>query len=179
MLSTSESGFVPKASSPARAFYTRFDDIRDAIKRDERDNPQVTVSPQAAKLAKRFDNWGWPKGSETQLPTVVQVSIDRIEELRLALDQKYTPHSFKQPNQQMQVIGLQIIKETADVSWLLTEWFRDVHRRVANWAAWSGDLMPFAFDFNSKQFRAMAQDWSRKKCGDPMVWDKILQEILK
>jgi hypothetical protein len=166
--------FVPEIES-GKTFYTRFEAIQKAIKRDERDNPQVTVSPQAAKLAKRFDNWGWPKGSETQLPTVVQVSIDRIEELVTKLNGVYSVRQSPVENR----LVLEVIRQTADVNWLLTEWFRDVHRRVANWAAWSGDLMPFAFDFNSKQFRAMAQDWSRKKCGDPTVWDKILKEILK
>jgi hypothetical protein len=157
------------------SFYRKFVAIERAMKKNHKANPQVTVSPQAAKLAKRFDNWGWPKGSETQLPTVVQVSIDRIEELVTKLNGVYSVRQSPVENR----LVLEVIRQTADVNWLLTEWFRDVHRRVANWAAWSGDLMPFAFDFNSKQFRAMAQDWSRKKCGDPTVWDKILKEILK
>lgn len=164
--------YTPEAFS-GESFRNKFDAIKRAMERDG--GPAIAISTEAKEIAKRLDTYhNWPKGSASQLPKVVQQSLNnysvflkRLNKLRNAHEERHRIHRF--------------------LTWLaphlgrpkdfMVSWFETVLSRIAKWDEWSGDLKHFTFKHDHKIFMATGRGWAAEYFGDATAWNQIIGKL--
>lgn len=156
--------YVPEALC-AETFRKKFTQIERAMGRDkDAVAAEVKVSQEAKEMVDFYKNLGWPKGSKDLLPAATQLSLDNYHKFRKKLQQVKNP-----------LVGHaeQILIKFA--GGFIPTWFRLVHEKWANWPKWSADLKSMTFHPNHKLFVELARGWMRDYCGNPGVYDKLLE----
>jgi len=151
--------WTPKCYT-AKIFRDKFDRVVAAMKRGQRDNPQITVTPEAEKVVERLLMAHWPKGAGQQLPAFVQVSLDGYGWFRDQVIQQaelIDPNTASEPQERMRLTRHRnLLRHLVDVlpapSHFVETWFSNIWKRVNNWEAWSGNLAPLSFDVDSSEF---------------------------
>lgn len=162
---------VPSIDSGA-SFRRCFDWLEDLIEKDT--SFQVEVSPEAKEITKRIIGLGWPKGSKDQVETVVQLSINRFTILRQKIKQLIKESESTTDSRFLAFVN----KRMGHESYFVENWMRAVHKKVAKWKDWNGDLHPFAFDPRSKQFDSMGREWSIMFANNTQLWTKLKGELV-
>ena len=145
-----------------RQYYTK------VLQRMEKCQPKmVEVDAVLKATVGEIKGWGWPKGSKSQVGAACQLTFDVIKDFRKRIGKSNRS-------------GLS--------TWLLEggmgtplgfveEWMRKVHKRVANWDDWHGDLLkevpkPPADKRFNQWGREIAEVYSTAK-----AWDKLVAEV--
>lgn len=171
------SPYTPLAFS-ARGFDEKFERIEQAMLRGLKKTEEVTISPAAARIAKYLTNMLiWPKGSESQVPAVVQKSLDAAEDLKRRLLAREDRGGRGQAKTAAHVAGWTARTQLLYPSDFVQTWMQQLHYRLCNWQEWSGKLMPFAFRPDDDRFRNDGRGWAKEYCGNPDVWDQLMEEI--
>lgn len=167
-----ESMFVPHIED-ASSFRAKFGALEQAIKRQEAEHPApVEVTPQAKRIVERLSTLTWPQGSRSQLPQVVQKSLEAYKEWkRKCLAAQPVPDKLRGFEEELLNMVFWHSSE------FLEGWFRSVHKRVANWADWSGDLTHYTFAEDHVDFLKLGRAASERYSGSTKMWDRYLKFI--
>lgn len=134
------------------------------------------ISPQGREIVKRLtDTFIWPKGSESQLPVVVQRSLDAFDHFRNRL-RKIKAN----PSADRAVLGLadRVLAYTGHPEDFVYDWMRSLHKRLCHWRDWSGNNMAaFAFGPDATEFTADGRGWAEEYSDDPDLWGTLMKEV--
>lgn len=155
--------FVPLAYS-ADSFRSKFIRIEQAMKREFGD---VTVSPTARKIVERLEQLSWPKGSKSQLPKVVQLSLEGYRSFRKSL----------RGNNDDSTLSRFILRRLPSSEVFVREWMEDVHRQVAGWADWNGRLNSFVVGPEQSGLHLKCYGLAEEYCGDSDRWNRLFRSI--
>lgn len=163
--------YIPVALS-GEGFRSKFLQIELAMKRQDGDDVQVT--PEASKITKELiTRRTWPKESSKQLPQAVQVSLDNYTAFREALTRLRTS---AKSSKLVPLANYLTHKLSPPVSFV-TQWFLQVHDRIANWDQWNGKLASFAFRRDHPTFiTEFAGHAGRYATDGAARWREILKE---
>ncbi len=167
--------FVPRAHS-GKTFREKFIKIEDAIER--MGETPVEVSERAEKIVKRLQEWKWPKGSASQLPTVVQQSVE-FEDLfhkRLVKLLNAEPDKSTNSSQGRRRNMFNHILESFHPDFVF-QWFTTVYKQVQNWEAWNGNLTPHRLHHNAEKFRQYGRQLLISRGIPERQWDKLMEEV--
>lgn len=162
--------FTPQAYS-ARSFKEKYPAI---LKASSLQPVQVPVSKLAQEIVEILTIKHWPKGSATQLPNVVQHSLDnyvvflkKLRALREANDDlimeswlRYLTDNLHTPVNHV------------------TLWFEDIWLDYHRFERWTGNLTPSIWTPEHGRFSGKMCDLSNKWAGDERRWTRTL-ELLK
>lgn len=163
--------YVPQTWS-AKSFRLEFSKVEAAMERDRKRNPVVTVSANATKIVNRIKHLHWPKGSATQLPIVVQLSIDKIQKFRKHLLNRVMPDS------PLASLSGKVRAAVRAYEHVIEVYLKNnVYRRIAHWEKWNGNLIPYAWSPQSESVMANGRELAKKFTGKSENWDKLLKEI--
>ena len=151
--------WTPKCYTP-KIFREKFDRVIAAKKRDQQDRPTVDISQEAEKIVERLKAKQWPKGSGTQLPPFVQLSLNGYQWFQEQVIQKADqihPEDGTDSQERMRLTRhknlLDHLVDTLPApSHFVEMWFVNIWKRVNNWDAWNGNLSSLSFDVSSQQF---------------------------
>lgn len=163
--------YTPEAFC-GETFRKKFDRMEKAMARTA---PSVVVSDKALQVCELVRHRHWPKGSASQLPAVAQASLDNLSRLHQGLHALAVPINGDYrwvPYAEAALSNLQLSSVDLVAQWLLA-----VSGRIANWETWSGDLRYFTFSRSHKDFQARGREWMDAYCGNPNVWDKLMEAI--
>ncbi len=171
--------FVPEAFS-GESFRKKFTALERAADRDK--TAPVVITPQAVAIASRVTGLGWPKGSEKSIPGAAQVCLTayltwttRRRTFMALLDSTKSIGIDDTTRRRLLLFGKRVGQQLAAPEHFVEQWLRDVHKRVHNWAAWSGDLNPYLFKSNAKYFVAMGRGWAQQFCATASRWDTYIE----
>lgn len=131
----------------------------------EKQTPVVTVTPEASRVARRLAMMHWPKGSEEQLATAVQLSLDRLQQFKERLSGCNSPLAAK------------VRSRLADPLHFAEQWLVTANKRVRNWKDWSGRLLDLAVRVDCPQFQQEGRDWAQRATGRARPWDELMEEV--
>lgn len=153
--------FVPQIYS-AKAFRTKFDALESAMARKDkkaaRTSPGDVPDTVQAIYGSLILDLTWPKGSKTQLIECIMQSCsnyDKTREMviawrdRLKLEEEKSGWESGLPGVLTAMLDIYL----KGVDAFVEQWFREVHRQVTNWAAWSGELRGYIFTPTHKLFQ--------------------------
>lgn len=163
--------YVPE-SFCGESFRKKFPRIEAAMNRDRKQNPEVTITPATEGAFKRLRCLGWPKGTEAQLKTFVQLSTDRMRQFRDRLGKLL--HSEMHD---CSLVATTLVKHLDHAPALAEAWGHTVHARIANWKDFNGNLIPFAWDVSKPECRAELCGVVERKFGSRKPFDRIMKEI--
>ena len=119
--------YTPKAISGS-GFRAKFLSIEAAMQRMKPAIIEIEVTQQAKDIVKRLLQLRWPKGSEKQLPAMVQLSLNNYR--------SFYAHLRKDTRSASSYLHLRLPAPTAYV----TEFYIQLHAQVSTWDQWSGKL---------------------------------------
>lgn len=131
---------------------------------------KVEVGADALAIVKRLKMNRWPKGSAEQLPAAVQVSINALA-------------AFHRKVAEVRKESFELDRITSDyftytkINSFIEKWFNNVHKRIANWDAWSGNLDAYIFKHSSEQFQNHGKAISVNLCGKPYLWERLYERV--
>jgi hypothetical protein len=189
-----EDQFTPNASN-LKTFRKNFHRIQKAIPRFKNQNKkkiekqeldQIEVTPKAEKIVERLRMKRWTKNSSEALPKFVQLSLDnyektisRLHKLKSQEPEKNLDKKQKQNFQRRQRLLTHLCQSLPPSSHFIFTWFDNIWTRVHNWENWNGDLKPFSFSNDSKEFENIISDKVVSFCGDPSRTTKIISALKK
>lgn len=172
--------YVPVVLS-AKSFRTKFAGMEAAVRRQERDSPDIEITKQAEEVALRLNRMNsWLLRSKEEMPVVVQVSLNNV---RLFLDKinKYRTVLSKKP------YSKRILEEgfldkiqsnyAGGVESFVIHWMEKVNDRLLNWEGWSGKLLSWAFKEEHRTFQIMGKNWSEQYCGTAALWNQLMEKL--
>lgn len=173
---------LPPVFSPS-SFRNCFQWINDAIQKEDRDKPKP-VSTKAKVIARRLaTTMTWPKGSKAQLPAVVETSLVNARRFLKKLRRfEHPPDWGSSRCFQVDKLKARIeVKFSGGVSTFVERWFTYVHKRVASWNDWSGNLNYFAFVSTHKDFDRMGQEVAIEFAGTGGIalWRLLREEVCR
>jgi len=114
----------------------------------------------------------WPKGTKTQLMDAIQDSV-----LEYGVFWKALTDVTKRTDVDPKVLRFakELRSSIPSLKTFVRDWFEGIHKSVANWKDWSGNLRSMALRRDHKKFHSLGQGWSDDYCGDPSRWDKLLE----
>ncbi len=170
--------FWPKAySADSFCDEERYTKMRESIaeSRNEttaQDTIQIEVSEDAANIAERLQSeLNWPKGSSSQLPVVVQSSLDAYRRFRKIIARLAKSSS----DRGVQSFAEHLAESLPPAKSFVEGWLTDFNNRIADWDGWSGKITPFGID--DKQLRRKGSDWAQEFCGNTNRWDRLHTEL--
>lgn len=163
---------VPWAFS-AKSFRAKFYNIQMAMKIHQERNPTVVITETARQAAKRLGRRYWAKGSGGQLPLACQRSLEALDRFNAKL-KAYVATGGSDPK--VHSLARFITPKMTNMLFI-DNWFHRIHELVNGWEAWSGDLNPFIFSPENKQFRSLGHSWCRLYGMDAKVWDKLMETL--
>lgn len=167
---------IPEAYC-AKSFRDKFDRIEAAMKKDQASHPEVVITPEAQTIADRLCMKAWPKGSEGDVPMVVQVSLNNLREFQTKL-QNWTKAHWRHANPLVNFSKAYVLPEIADVGHFVEDWMKWVHGRIKGWDAWEGPLIRHVFHPDQKRFDALGAGWADAYAGNAKLWTQ-LREMLE
>jgi hypothetical protein len=145
--------------------------LQDLVNKHYRDNPDVAISEDAARIADRLKrSYRWPKGSAERLPIAVQNGLDNYRTFRAAIK-----GSFKDPKVQKFAVWL-ADGGTPSAIPFVEKWMERLFKSWAGNDKWSASLTAITFRTDSKSFREIGCGWARGR-GGPEVWDSLMEAI--
>jgi hypothetical protein len=155
----SQDQWTPKCYTP-KIFRQKFDRVIAAMKRDHQDKPTVDISKEAEKITERLKAKQWPKGSESQLPSFVQLSLDGYQWFQQQVIQKVDqlhPEAETDRQERMRLTRHKnllnhLVNTLPAPSHFVEMWFDNIWKRVNTWDSWNGNLSSLSFDVGSTQF---------------------------
>lgn len=172
--------FVPLAFS-AKAFRLKFPQIELAMQRDI--GSDFEISDEARNVLRRIQNLSWPKIKEDQLLQCIQISLNNYQEFIQKLQSFEVSCTFMKRAEFLPVKDLfrfsanWLNGKTGSPESFVQEWMVSVHKDVANWKDWSGDIIKQAFHHEHKRFKARGRSWALEYCSDPSRWDQLMERI--
>src|SRR6185295_17314531 len=177
-----------------KTFYDRFADMQDKMKRTTKPlitmpdkSTPVILEPEVVEIVDELKTLGWPKGSLTNLPEATARTYDAMKAMYSKLyrvKKRIAEGDTLQGRTPMEMRELaHYIEEVIAVMGMhaqsaATHWMRSVHKRVANWADWSGDLKSYVFSYSNKQFLSLLADVSRRYDSGNPKWVPFFLESL-
>jgi hypothetical protein len=158
--------YIPE-SYCAKSFRDKFLRIESAMKRDAKQNPQVTISPATESAVRRLHRLTWPKGSRIQVSTLVQASADAIKALRTRLS--------KHAGNLERADGA-LYRHLSDPDFHAEQWAARVHARICNWPEFNGKLAPFVWSLNRAECQADLCEVVERRFGSRKPFDVFLKE---
>ena len=146
---------------------------------------EVTISLAAHDLVATLRRERWPMGSDKQLATVIQLSLDAhsaILKRTYQLWQDRKAQDAAKPKPKKADRHLLFLEELWRAFFQRSEnfveaWMKMIHKSVANWDAWNGDLRSHVFHFDHQKFQRMGQRFTSNYCGREEEWNQFCQEF--
>lgn len=173
--------YIPQAYS-AKGFREKFEAIERAMLRDQKRNPQLTISDLAKEIAGNCRNVNWPKGSDAKLPIAVQLSLDNFVKLHKA-HSEYGKELEKLSRNKSANISLcsfwmTMSTELHNAKSFIMRWFTIyIHKRRAKWKDWNGDLVKDAFSKDHPFFQEIGKKLSNDFSGSLQHWKTYMERI--
>jgi hypothetical protein len=176
--------FTPQIFS-GEAFRKKFPQLEKQVARDlTLDTPPT---PEAVAVAGRLRMLGWPKGSGEALPAAVQRSLDayrtwchRVCEMRRRLKMDDLAEDIGTWRQKLLVFGDWLYNgKHGGPEYFVEMHFQAVHRRVTGWHDWRGNLEPFVFDPEGKDFQEAQHAAAADFCGQPSDYWTRFKELME
>lgn len=139
----------------------------------------VPVGSLAKVIYKRLKGLGWPKGSEEQLPTQIQLSLDRYFDLKMRVDKYY--RRLKPGRNSVEKAWfnyvLHVHRTLPMVDTFIENWFRHVNSDVQRWENWNGDLSKQSFTLEQGRFVANMRTDAVRYGMSARSFDKLLEGL--
>ncbi len=153
--------FWPKCVT-GKTFCERYEDIQDAKHKLEQDRLKahpaestIEVSDKAQKIVDYLrEEYKWPKGSSSQLPNLVQTSLDYLNVL-IQRCQFLSDHDDRKLRDRVS----QLRDNLGSPVSFTTNWFKQLHGEMSKWKEWSGDLKPFSISRSCKKLDGLIRGW--------------------
>lgn len=151
----------------------------------ENDSSRIIISPAASELAEKLSYLKWPKGSESQLPQAIQITLDNFDLFSSKLESYAKNHPNNNKARLVTRFAHYLVGIPGRASpgmpstlWITEQWFRRVQESVLNWSKWSGNLMSMGWDGNMyhKEFTKLGKQWASWS-SDTLVWDNLIKEL--
>jgi hypothetical protein len=161
--------------------------------------PSAPRDSDTAGVVDHLRRLRWPKGSGSQLQTVVDASLVFHNQFRKKLIglQKRLSVSAQKMKDAAKAKGKSCSQNTGVPMWVLPDfietilntgtafrsssfvrkWFEKVYEEVAEWENWSGKLSSYTVSLESERFQKMGADQSTDYCGDSRRWDMLMEEL--
>lgn len=152
----------------------------------DRDAPlTVTISLDAHDLAATLRRERWPMGSDKQLGAVIQLSLDAYSAILKQTHQLWKDHKAQdaaKPSPKQADRYLLFLEEVWKMFFTTSKhfverWMIEVHKSVADWSGWNGDLRSHVFTFDHPKFQRMGQRFASNYCGRDDEWNRYCQEL--
>jgi hypothetical protein len=161
--------YAKSSACNAYQFQKLFDELRDKMERWEEKNPVVEISERAERFVEsQTDYYTWPKGSGSQLPVVVQRSMDNFYDFRARLCELMDEEEKDGGNGNHAYYSL-IYTELS-----LENYFKEVLMQISGWDNWSGDLTPFIWNLNSKRVQGWGEGVTTAYSHSDARWIKLM-----
>lgn len=178
--------YVPVAHS-AKAFRLKFDAIVEAKKRADRDNPQVEITDLGRQVGTSLRHLRWPKGTEADLLTAVQLTLDTY---RAFLQRLGKVASRPEHVRGKKGLTRDRVRDLADyLSGVLSSpatftanWIKDVHQKAVYakqaHGSWKGSLVKSALrSVDDKDFKALVEGAAGRYGAGESTLAKLWEEI--
>ena len=163
--------YAKSSACNAHQFQKLFDELRGKMERWEEKNPVVEISERAEGIVDYLnDMWIWPKGSASQLPVVVQKSLDNFDAFYnwlWDLKAKEDPEAFVVVNYRYYEMLLN--------SMFIESYFKEVHEQVYGWEDWSGDLTSFIWSLDNKRVQRWGVGLTTKYAHSDAKWMDLME----
>lgn len=175
----------PKIRSGA-SFRKLFEWLEQCV--DKEQGPQVRVSEEAMKIVTKLQGVQWPKSSGSMLAASVQISLERITELREKLYRilHIQEKRLSTPEKPGIISGdalsrmnftKEVLSNIGGPSDFVYRWHMTIWHKVINWKEWSGDLDYFTFSLDHQTFQREGEGWSITRSGRPNRWTDLMEAI--
>jgi len=166
----------------ADSFRHKFTQIESVMKRDERDNPTVELTPEALDLSRQIQNENsWPLKSRAMVPVVVQISLNNIRSFLRKVAKyrnKLRKQKFDCERLTREAFVEKVLAQFAGgVNAFVTSWMENANRRILGWEGWSGKLLPWAFSEDHNSFDMMMGTLSQEYCGSLIHWIELKEAV--
>jgi hypothetical protein len=152
----------------AKAFRAKFPQLEAAMKRGAAP-PPVTITPKAEWVVNKLKDYKWPKGAASHLPQAVQKSLTAF---RLFLKNLLPLATNGFPR----FVQSKLCIPPED---FVLNWFERVHRRIATWEDWSGNLDPCAWTPTHKDMTKLGSGWAAEWGVSESKWDDLVKTLTK
>ena len=169
---------VPEIYSAA-AFRQKFQKVRSAMERAGASKPkEVELDESGQHILAEVEHLGWPKGTKSQLKEVIQASMNNFRTFQQKVravgdlprtDKLYTLHEV--------VCGH--VRRKSNVSSFLIFWLKGVHKQIADWSDFSGNLRSYIWRLDHKMNLAVMEGWAVSCSGKTERWSQYLALLEK
>jgi hypothetical protein len=137
-------------------------------------------------IVRRLAALGWPKGAEEGVPAAVQVCLTNYTAW-LAAHNKFMDklrrndldNDYGKDYERTLRLSEYLMRVMPSKAHFVQIWMEAINERVRGWDEWDGELTPFVFHPESKQFRAMGRGWAKDYTQDPDRWDQFCDIMAK
>jgi hypothetical protein len=159
--------FVPEAFSAA-SVKTKFSSIESAMVRaKEKEKP--LVSPKAQAIAERLKpSLYWPKGSLVSLEGSVQRGLDNLAKWRASFS------SLGSHQRMLMRLSEHLEAVLGSDTFVIDSFMVFLNDQLQGWDEWNGDLLAQAWTPRHRYFRPVGRKHAGDFCGDPSLYDKLL-----
>lgn len=183
--------FTPHAYSAA-SFVLKYGQIKAASRRSVKKDGPLFMAEKLVPTAEEkaiFDDLrqsNWPKGSVEQLQQAICLTYRRHTKwvkshYRYVKELNKLPDTDGEgwPTEASRLKGLiPMLNELYRGSvGFTTVWFSTMQKRLASWEEWSGDLTPFIWHQEHKEFHKMGLTVTTSGGWSASLWDKYLKSI--
>lgn len=148
--------------------------LEDAMRKGATQRKHVAISPKIKNVLDVLNRYIWPKGSESSVAAVAQISYDRIDKFQKAV---WKVSKDKSVNPRVQRFADHLWHAMDSPTAFVENWMIAVHHRIRAWDDWSGDLHAMAFDPNGRKFKGYLQGVSVDYCGEIGRVEELLAEV--
>lgn len=150
-----------------RQFREHFVWLEDIMRQEIRE-----VSPMASAIAERLSYLVWPKGSEKDLPTAVQLTIDNYKPFVDWIQREETNDGKEPIHRLMRYLNdvLPGPRKMAD------SWMHKVWDRIHNWDEWNGNLRSEALTIDGKRFQSYLRELANEYSGN---FSKLIPKLME